>query len=124
MKQGSSILYLIGNIINAIGIVLMVIFGIICITGAGSLDKVPDSYPTYTLEDYQALVKSMGVFLLVYAVICLIVYILASKARKAVNNDTKELKPHIIMIVIGVIGSNLFYLIGGILGIVSESSSN
>ena len=124
MKQGSSILYLIGNIINAIGIVLMVIFGIICITVAGSLDKVPDSYPTYTLEDYQALVKSMGVFLLVYAVICLIVYILASKARKAVNNDTKELKPHIIMIVIGVIGSNLFYLIGGILGIVSESSSN
>ena len=28
MKQGSSILYLIGNIINAIGIVLMVIFGL------------------------------------------------------------------------------------------------
>lgn len=124
MKQGSSILYLIGNIINAIGIVLMVILGVICIAGAGSIDTVPDAYPTYTLEEYQALTKGVGVFLLVYAVICLIVYILASKARKAVNNDTKELKPHIIMIVIGVIGSNLFYLIGGILGIVSETSSN
>lgn len=126
MKQGSSILYLIGNIINAIGIVLMVILGIICTAGAGSLTEaeIPESYANYTLADYQALVKSMGIFLLVYAVICLIVYILASKARKAVNNDTKELKPHIIMIVIGVIGSNLFYLIGGILGIVSETSSN
>lgn len=124
MKQGSSILYLIGNIINAIGIVLMVILGVICIAGAGSIETVPESYPTYTLEEYQALTKGVGVFLLIYAVICLIVYILASKARKAVNNDTKELKPHIIMIVIGVIGSNLFYLIGGILGIVSETSSN
>ena len=124
MKQGSSILYLIGNIINAIGIVLMVILGVICIAGAGSIETVPDSYTTYTLEEYQALTKGVGVFLLVYAIICLIVYILASKARKAVNNDTKELKPHIIMIVIGVIGSNLFYLIGGILGIVSETSSN
>lgn len=124
MKQGSSILYLIGNILNAIGIVLMVILGIICITGAGTLTEVPEAYITYTLEEYQALVKGCGIFLLVYAIICLIIYILASKARKAVNNDVKELKPHIIMIVIGVIGSNLFYLIGGILGIVAETSEN
>lgn len=124
MKQGSSILYLIGNIINAIGIVLMVILGVICIAGAGTFTEVPEAYATYTLEEYQALVKGCGVFLLVYAIICLIIYILASKARKAVNNDVKELKPHIIMIVIGVIGSNLFYLIGGILGIVAETSDN
>lgn len=122
MRKASSVLYLIGNIINAIAIVILVILGVLCVVAAPGIDEVPEEMASqYTLAQFQDLAKCVGVFLIIYAIILLIVYILGSKARKAVNNDKKELAPHIIMIVIGVLGSNLLYLIGGILGLASEA---
>lgn len=125
MKSASSILYLIGNILNGIGIVVCLLLGIIVVAGAGSITEVPSQYTgQYTVQEYQQLAKAAGVFLLIYAVICIIIFILASRARKAVNNGSREYAPHIIMIVVGVIGTNLLYLIGGILGVVAESQES
>ncbi len=122
MKKASSVLYLIGNILNGIGIVIYLLLGIIVVAGAGSINEVPEQYQgQYTVAEFQQIAKAAGIFLLICAVISIIVFILASRARKAVNNGSKEYAPHIIMIVVGVIGTNLLYLIGGILGVVAES---
>lgn len=125
MKSASSVLYLIGNILNGIGIVVCLLLGIIVVAGAGSITEVPDQYTAqYTVQEYQQLAKAAGIFLLIYAVVCIIIFILASRARKAVNNGSREYAPHIIMIIVGVIGTNLLYLIGGILGVVAESQES
>ena len=125
MKKASSVLYLIGNIINVIGIVVCVIFGLILVCGRNAITEVPEAYANqYTLEECKNLCSTYGVTMLIMAVVYLVVYIFAHRARVAVNNDTRELKPHIIMIVLAFLGQDIFYLIGGILGLVAETSEN
>ena len=82
----------------------------------------------YGVELTAEQIAVLGVGLIVAGVISLIIEIVvlvfASKAIKAVGDGAKSNAPHIIMIVIGVIGSDIFYLLGGIFGLVSESQDN
>ena len=70
-------------------------------------------------------VRQLGlIFIIISAiavVICFVVLIIASIAKKKLDNEKKDLLPHIVMIVIGVFG-DIFYLLGGVFGIVAETS--
>ena len=60
----------------------------------------------------------------------IVVIILATNAIKNTEEDSKNNTPHIIMIVFGAISGDVFYLLGGIFGLIansqegSENSSN
>ena len=125
MKSAAKILYTIGKVINIIGIVacaILVAAGIaVSALGAQAIE-------TNGVELTAEQIAVLGVGLIVAGVISLIIEIVvlvfASKAIKAVGDGAKSNAPHIIMIVIGVIGSDIFYLLGGIFGLVSESQDN
>lgn len=122
MKNASKVMYLIGKIINIIEIVVasLLLASAIFVIGApdqfvGKVDKIT------TAEE----AKAMGIALLVIAIIILtisiVILVLASKAKKALDNGATDNKPHIIMIVIGVLGGDIFYLLGGVFGVIAEN---
>ena len=67
--------------------------------------------------------KAMGMTILITGAVLFVVYTvicaLAGHARKALNNNKTENAPHIIMIIVGIFG-DIFYLLGGIFGLVGE----
>jgi heme/copper-type cytochrome/quinol oxidase subunit 2 len=123
MKQATKALYSIGNIFNLIAIIMLIVLGLLTILGANVIEDVPDGYDM-SLEEYRTTAIILGVIMLIIAAIYIAVYVFAIKAKKAVDNNSQESKPHLIMIILALIGQNLFYLIGGILGLVDNSNDN
>ena len=123
MKQATKALYSIGNIFNLIAIIMLIVLGLLTILGANVIEDVPDGYDM-SLEEYGTTAIILGVIMLIIAAIYIAVYVFAIKAKKAVDNNSQESKPHLIMIILALIGQNLFYLIGGILGLVDNSNDN
>lgn len=123
MKQATKALYSIGNIFNLIAIIMLIVLGLLIILGANVIEDVPDGYDM-SLEEYRTTAIILGVIMLIIAAIYIAVYVFAIKAKKAVDNNSQESKPHLIMIILALIGQNLFYLIGGILGLVDNSNDN
>lgn len=123
MKTASKIFYTVGRVINIIEIVfavLAIILGAVCLAMSADIaaQAAADGLTV-------AQVKGAGLIFVVGGVISLIValviFLLANHASKALNNDTQENAPHIIMIVIGIFG-DIFYLLGGIFGLIEESN--
>ena len=128
MKQASSIMYTIGKVFNIIGIVVC---GLLLILPIVMMAMPEEIYNQQRASDFNRLtvdqIKVLGVGVLIGLIIALIVEIvilvLAIYAKKKLNNNTKETAPHIIMIIIGALGGSIFYLIGGILGLVAEEQN-
>lgn len=114
MKNASKTMYRIGRLFNFIFLglgALLFVLGLIIIIAAD--DAEGKATGTSCL--------SIGVFYLVTAIIALI---LSGKALRAIGDGKENRKPHIIMIVIGAISSDIFYLLGGIFGIIAESQDH
>ena len=122
MKTASKVMYTIGRIFNIFAIVvsiIILILGIVCIAApdriAGASEDLADADAA---KAYGIVLVITGVILLViYAVVC----ILAGHASRSLNNGRKDNAPHILMIIVGVFG-DIFYLLGGIFGLVAENS--
>ncbi len=113
-------MYLIGKIFNIIALVssaLLLVLGVLAIALATKV--ATDQFPP---EAIQAAGVTWLVVGIIYIIIELVIIILASKARKAIIEDPKVKKWHIIMIVVGVIG-DIFYLLGGIFGLVASNEN-
>lgn len=121
MKQATKALYSIGNIFNLIAIIMLIVLGLLTILGANVIEDVPDGYDM-SLEEYRSTAIILGVIMLIIDALYIAVYIFAIKAKKTVDNNLQESKPHIIMIILALLGQNLFYLIGGILGLADNSN--
>ena len=124
MKNASKIMYTIGRIFNIIAMlsfVIVLIIGIVALVKAPELANDPNS--NVTLEEARQVGITLtvvgGVFIAVYCVM----FALATHASKALNNNVTENAPHIIMVIIGVFG-DIFYLLGGIFGLIAENSDN
>ncbi len=123
MKEASKIMYVIGKVFNIIGIFLygiLIALGIIVRQFAKEIYERITPGATYTEADVKIVGTVFMIIGIVAIVITIIVLILAAYARRKLNNNQRDLAPHIIMIVIGVFGS-LFYLLGGVFGLVAES---
>ena len=120
MGKTSKIMYTIGRIFNIVAMVccaLLVIVGVIFTAGAGSFSGDIGMDKSELLIMGAAILGSgIGSF-----IVELVVSLLATKAQKTIGNGTTEKSPHIMMIVIGAIGGDIFYLLGGIFGLVAES---
>ena len=120
MSSASKIMYTIGRIFNIIAIVVTIIIVIIGIVGLAAPDKLAGA--SEDLPDANA-ARAYGLVCLITGAILLVVYsivcAIAGYARRALNNGKKDKAPHILMIIIGVFG-DIFYLLGGIFGLVAE----
>ena len=121
MGKASKIMYTIGRIFNIVELVccaLMIIAGVIltALSAGGTIDEA----------QVEALGSGIGLLVagVVSFIIVLVVYFLATKAQKTIGNGTTEKGPHIMMIVVGAISGDLFYLLGGIFGIIAENDPN
>ncbi|MBR4800246.1 MAG: hypothetical protein IK048_01020 [Clostridia bacterium] len=126
MKTASKVMYTIGrvfNIIELVGFAILIILGILFMT-------VPSLQSAYAEEAAEAglevdiAAKAAGLTMIITGVILflvlLVVCLLAGHASKALNNGRKDNVPHILMIIVGIFG-DIFYLLGGIFGIVAEN---
>ncbi len=61
---------------------------------------------------------------LIWLAFIIVVIVLATNAIKNTEEDNKNPGPHIIMIVFGALSGDVFYLLGGIFGIIANSQEN
>ena len=127
MKTASKVMYTIGRIFNIIALIialLILILGIVCAASPNFQEKLIES--SDDVADLTA-AKAYGITLIIIGAVMIVIYsvlcALASHASKALNNTKKENAPHIIMIIIGIFG-DIFYLLGGIFGLVAESENS
>lgn len=118
MKHASSIMNKIGRIFN---IVELVLCGVLIVLGAIFLPLaiIADA------ADKEAVVAVAGavaylVWGLIMLALSIVTLVLAKKANAALANGTTENTPHILLIVAGAISCNVFYVLAGIFGLVSE----
>lgn len=121
MASASKIMYTIGrifNIIAIIGTLIILILGIVCLAAPGKFVGTGEDFTDENAVMAYGLILAVtgGILLVVYSIICA----LAGHARRALNNGRKDNAPHIMMIIVGVFG-DIFYLLGGIFGLVAES---
>lgn len=120
MKTASKVMYTIGRIFNIFAIIACIIILLCGIVAMVAPDKLMESSTDFNSpEELKAAGLSMviagAVLLFIYVIICA----LAGHARKALNNNKTENAPHIIMIIVGIFG-DIFYLLGGIFGLIGE----
>ena len=126
MKNAAKTMYVIGRVISIIEIVLTIIAMIIGIILIVLKDEIAQRaiQEAFDRFDTPAKVRQFGIGFLVtgavFLLIVVVVMVLAYKAQRALNNGLKEEWPHILMIIVGVFG-DLFYLLGGVFGLVAES---
>ena len=121
MKAASKILYTIGQIFSYIALVLTIIaivFGIIFTVGGSLATTLEDSLPAGVTA------LAGGITFLVVGIVYLVIYVIliisARKAKRALGNGVTNNGPHIWMIVLGAISWDIFYLLGGIFGLIAE----
>ncbi|MBO4554973.1 MAG: hypothetical protein J5713_04250 [Clostridia bacterium] len=121
MKSASKAMYTIGrvfNIIALIGMIIVLAVGIFFMVTGKTVTGTDENGAEVELDG-----RAVGVIMTavgaVFSVIYLVLILLAGHARKALNNDKTENAPHILMIIIGIFG-DIFYLLGGIFGLVAE----
>ena len=61
------------------------------------------------------------VFALIWIALTIVCIVLATKAIKDMQEDAKNNQPHIIMIVFGAICGDVFYVLGGIFGLIANN---
>ena len=122
MKNASKAMYTVGKVFSIIEIVLWVlllIMSVLFIALAGAMSEIEG---TGTAEEITAMGITLTITFGILLIVSIIVLILASRAKKALDNNTKENGPHIMMIIIGIFG-DIFYTLGGIFGLIAENQN-
>lgn len=126
MKNASSIMYTIGKVFNIIGLFLyagLMALGIVARALAKDIYERRTPGATYTEADVRIVGTVLMVIGIVMIFVSLVVLIIASIAKSKLKNNNRDIAPHVVMIVIGIFG-DIFYLLGGVFGVVAETSEN
>ncbi len=128
MKTASKLLYTIGLVFAYLGLISCLIVTIAGgIMSSGAMDEIAASVPNVSGPVDGVPASVLGGVLLVVGIIAtvlqLVVIICGHKCIKALNNGVVENWPHILAIVIGAIGGDIFFLIAGILGLIGENEN-
>ena len=122
MKQASKILYIIGNIFNALGFIAILVSTILICLAKDNITSETLEQMNMTLEDYKAYLDVLMVVFIFILVIWFVVLIAAVIARKKADKSNGVL-PHVVMLVLGLLGQSLFYIIGSILGLIGTNNN-
>lgn len=121
MKKASAVLYILGIVFNIIALIAVLILMIVfCVADPNTL---PES-STMTPQEWKNSVNFLRVFFITVTIIFFVILCIALWAVHALKNKKIENVPHILMIVIGVVGASLLYLLGGVFGIIGENTES
>ena len=126
MKNASRTMYTIGKVLNIIALVLFVVFVIIFAIGVNDKDVITRIAQEQgkTFEQVKDAFIVCLTFFIVETVISLATVIIAFRATKGLKDNDGRNGPHIAMLVIGIVGFDIFYLLGAIFGLVSNGNRN
>ena len=126
MRNTSNTMFKIGKIINIILIPLcaiMVLVGLI-LAGLGIAATVLSGTGDIPVES-AALLLAYGFFFLFYGIFLLVFSIISlavcSKKHTAIENGDNGVAPRVFLIVFGVLGDNIFYILAGIFSLIARS---
>ena len=122
MKTASKIMYIIG-MINVILILILGITGII-ISAIGLANADFAARITEDLENAgaPAAIMGAGLGLFIYLTVAsLVVLSLSTRAIRNLNRGNGRVGTHILLLIGGVICWDIFYILGGIFGIIGAS---
>ena len=124
MKNASEIMYKIGKIINIILIpvsALMLVIGFIAlvVAGMGAASGEGEIAPAVaSLAASSGFLIGYGIVLLVVSIVSLII---CSKKHANIATGSNEVSDRVFLIVFGVVGDNIFYILAGIFSLVARS---
>lgn len=118
MRNASRVMYKIGRIFSfvllALFAVLFVVYSILLVV--------------HIIQGVDAAVIGADIGTMIWALIwtglVIVLIILATRAIKNMEEDAKANGPHIVMIVFGAITGDIFYLLGGIFGLIAIGQEN
>ena len=130
-NRASNILYKIARVFNWIEIIVL---GLLAIAAIATIIWAPDiaasDHPikneagvALTADETVSTGITMLVSCLIGLAISIAVLYYANKALKDIKQNPKDNKPHIIMIIAGIF-SNILYLIGGIVALLSNDAAS
>ena len=124
MKSASKIFYMIGFVFNVIAIIfggLLLAFSIMGLTDHELFLKI-----VAEVNRGEQLVRDSLILIIVLLsielVLDIIFLVIILRARKNLNEGNGKLSTHVVLLIAGIFASNLFYLLGGVFGLVAASS--
>ena len=108
MEKASKIMYTIANIFTWI-VAIIAILGIVLTSLAIANVLPPEAHP-----------ENLGVGYLVFLIIVLIVALVTIALVRKAKSDNSSKGWDVLFIVLGVLGTNPFYILGGIFGLVAR----
>lgn len=125
MKSVSKIMYTIGLVTNIIAVFGLIAASMAVATvksNADFIERIVQEYPQLTAEIVTSALGMLFTILIIALVIELLVIILGVFGIKNANSDKPNQSTfHILAIVFGLISAEVFYLLGGIFGLVAKN---
>ena len=124
MKSASKVFYMIGFVFNIIAIIfggLLLAFSIMGLTDHELFLKIVAELNRGEKLVHDTLIL-MIVLLSIELVLDILFLIIILKAKKDLNEGNGKLSTHVVLLIAGILASNLFYLLGGIFGLVAAST--
>ena len=124
MKSASKVFYMIGFVFNIIAIIfggLLLAFSIMGLTDHELFLKIVAELNRGEQLVHDTLIL-MIVLLSIELVLDILFLIIILKAKKDLNEGNGKLSTHVVLLIAGILASNLFYLLGGIFGLVAAST--
>ena len=124
MKSASKVFYMIGFVFNIIAIIfggLLLAFSIMGLTDHELFLKIVAELNRGEQLVHDTLIL-MIVLLSIELVLDVLFLVIILRAKKDLNEGNGKLSTHVVLLIAGILASNLFYLLGGIFGLVAAST--
>ena len=115
MKENSKLMYRLGRIFS------FVFLGIAC--GLFVLHMILMIVHIVQEKDFGNDISRM-ISTSIWIVLLIVLICLATRAMVSIENEPKNNSPHIVMIVFGALTGDIFYILGGIFGLVAIGQDN
>ncbi len=126
MKKSSNLFYSIGFVLNIIELViagLLVALFAFAYTNPDAINKVATDTGS-TAEYVQSAFLVIMILFVIIAVVDVVVSVLVFVAKKNLKEKNGKVGTHILLLILGILSVNIFYLLGGIFGMVAASKDN
>ena len=126
MKSASRVLYIVGRVFNVVTMIFALVGIILGAIFIALKDQIAEACADLEYFNTAKEIEVIGIVFLVSSIIGLLVYvvifILATNASKKLKEGSTEVAPHVLMLIVGLFG-DIFYLLGGIFGIVAANDA-
>ena len=126
MKNGAKLFYAIGFVFNVLSIIIIaVLLGIFGFSY--SQPELLEQMATeigVTAEFIKEAILAFIILLAIGVAIEFIITFVVVWARRNLIRNTGRVSPHVILLILGIVGLNIFYLLGGIFGMTAASNDS